>query len=93
MKYALFYEFKEPVEENKKRDKEIEKGREERGETFTTRGELVAAYWLLSEDKGLMIVDTDDPTQIAKWGAAYGPILKYKISPIMTQEEYEKVTQ
>ena len=93
MKYAIFSEWKEPIEENLKKMYEIEKGRTERGENFSAQGESVVMYTLLSEPKGIMIVDTDDPAKIAKWCLAYGPILKYKISPIMTREEWEKATQ
>ena len=93
MKYMIFTEFKEPLEESMKKMVEIEKGRRERGEIFSAQGESLAQYWLLSEPKGVMIVDTDDPSKIAKWCAAYGPILKYKISPTLTREEWEKATQ
>ena len=87
MKYVIFCEFKEPVEENQKKDKEIEKKRIEKGEALD-----IQDYYLLSEPKWFMIVDTDE-TSIAKWIKAYGSILKYKISPIMTGKEWEKATQ
>jgi hypothetical protein len=92
MKYLIFYEFKEPVEDNIKKDLEIEKARIEKGEALWHSGSFYAGYYLLSEPKAFMIVDTD-ATSIAKWIAAYGSIMNYKISPIMTREEWEKATQ
>jgi hypothetical protein len=80
------------VDENIKKDREIEKERIEKGEALWDSGAFYADYYLLSEPKAFMIVDTD-ATSIAKWIAAYSPILKYKISPIMTREEYEKATK
>jgi len=92
MKYVIFWKLKEPVEENLKKIDEIEKARIERGEALSQKGESLAEYYLLSEHKAFIIVDTDE-TSIAKWIASYGPVLKYKISPIMTREEWEKATQ
>ena len=93
MKYVIFMEYREPVEENMKKLVEIEKGRIERGEAWSQQKESLAQYWLLSEPKGFQIIDTDDPSKIAKWCAAYGPVVKYKISPILTRDEYQKATQ
>ena len=93
MKYVIFMEPKEPYEENMKKWLEIEKKRQEKGETWSAQKESLAQYYLLSEQKGFMIVDTDDVSKVWKWAAAYGPVMKYKISPIVTREEYEKATQ
>ena len=93
MKYVIFMEIKEPVEENLKRMFEIEGEREKKGETFGAQKELIANYYLLSEYKAFMIVDVEDVSRIAKWVAAYSPVMQYKISPIMTREEYEEATK
>ena len=92
MKYVIFMEPKEPYEENMKKWIEIEKKRQEKGETFSQQEESLAQYRLLSEPKGFMIVDTDDVSKVWKWAAAYGPVVKYKISPIVTRAEYEQLT-
>jgi len=83
---------KEPYEENMKKWIEIEKKRQEKGETFSQQEESLVQYRLLSEPKGFMIVDTDDVSKVWKWAAAYGPVVKYKISPIVTRAEYEQLT-
>jgi hypothetical protein len=83
-------EYREPVKENIEKVKEVEKGRIERGESFSQQEEIVAHYMLMSEPTGIMIVETDDYTRIAKWVKTYLPYMKYKISPVMTREEFEK---
>jgi len=92
MKYVIFFESREPVEENRKKIAEIEKGRMERGETLSQQGESFITYILLSERKAFHIVDTD-VSKIVKWAEAYSNVFKYKIYPIMTREEWEKVAQ
>jgi len=93
MKYVIFMEPKEPREENMKKLLEIEKKRQEKGETWSQQKESLVQYQLLSEPKGFMIVETDDESKVWKWAAAYAPVLKYKISPIATRAEYEQMTQ
>jgi len=93
MKYVFFIEFKEPVDENMKKANEIEKERMDKGEAWSQQSESLAQYRMLSSPKGFMIVDTDDPSKIAKWITSYAPVIKFKISPIMTEEEWEKATQ
>ena len=93
MKYVIFMEPKEPYEESMKKTVEIEKKRIEKGDTFSAQGESIAQYRLLSEPKGFSIVETDDVSKVYKWAAAYGSVIKFKISPILTREEYEKATQ
>lgn len=93
MKYVIFMEPKEPYEENMKKVLEIEKKRQEKGETWSQQKESLVEYRLLSEPKGFTIVDTNDVSKVWKWAAAYAPFIKYKISPIVTRVEYQQMTQ
>jgi hypothetical protein len=93
MKYMMSLKPRKPVEENWNRALEINDEREKKGEGFVANNRLVARYVLLSEFKIIQIVDAEDPSIIAKWTEAYRNVLKYKISPIMTIEEYQKAMQ
>ena len=90
MKYVIFMEYKEPIEKNIQKVIEIEKGRIDRGEAWIQGTENLAHYMMIGEHKSFMIVETDDPSKLAKWATTYYPYLKYKISPVMTRKEYEK---
>ena len=90
MKYVIFMEYREPIEENIKKVIDVEKGRMDRGEAWSQGKENLAHYMMIGEHKSFMIVETDDPSKLAKWATTYYPYLKYKISPVMTRKEYEK---
>ena len=47
---------------------------------------------MLSKRKGFHIVDAD-VSRIVKWVESYSNVFEYKISPIMTREEWEKAAQ
>lgn len=82
----IFNELKEPFDENWSKILKIEKERGKRKKKWDT----VAQYMQLSEPKGFLIVETDDPALIAKYQMDYGSVLKMKISPIITRSEWEK---
>lgn len=92
MKYMITWELKEPVMESYKKGMEIEKGRMNKGEVFTQDEIVLGTHIITSEGKGVQIVDTDY-SRLAKWGFAYMPVYKFKISPLMSREEFEKVIQ
>ena len=92
MKYMITWELREPYEENMKKWLEIENDRKIKGETWTEDDYVLSTHFILSEAKGLQIVDTDD-SKLAKWIAAYSPVYRIKISPILSREEFVKATQ
>ncbi len=75
MKYMITWEVREPVDENRKRVLEIENERKIKGETWTEDDFVLSTHFILSEGKGLQIVDTDD-SKLAKWIAAYSPVYR-----------------
>ncbi len=92
MKYMITWEVREPVKENSKRISEIEAERTKKGEIWTEEDYVLKTHFILSEAKGLQIVDTDD-SKLAKWIAAYNPVYRIKISPILSREEFAEATQ
>jgi len=92
MKYMITWEVREPVEENRKRVLEIENERKIKGETWTEDDYVLRTHFILSEGKGLQIVDTDD-SKLAKWIVAYSPVHRIKILPLLSREEFEKARQ
>jgi len=87
LKYVIWAEYKEPVEENRKKAMEIEKERQTRGETWT-QTELIDHYIFLEGNKGITIVDTEDISKIVKYSKAYGPVLKnIRVIPVLTRQE------
>jgi hypothetical protein len=89
MKYVLFWEVKEPFEENLKKSLEIMKKRGKRKKKHDTIG----MYMLLSEPKGFTLIETDDISVIPKFMDDYNPVLKLKISPIMSFSEWTEATK
>ena len=81
-------EYREPVQKNREKVAEIEKKRRKKGDALNAS----AHYYMVSEPKSFMIVDIDDMAKLAKWADDYFPYMKYKITPILTREEYDKVT-
>jgi hypothetical protein len=92
MRYMITFEFREPVEENRKKMREIENGRRERGETWTEDEQVIPGHVILSKPAGLWIVDTDE-SKLAKWIAAYASVYKIKIAPIMEGSKWRELTQ
>ena len=92
MKYMITWEVREPVDENRKRVLEIENERKIKGETWTEDDYVLRTHFILSEGKGLQIVDTED-SKLAKWIIAYSPVYRIKISPILSREEFAKARQ
>ena len=92
MKYMITWEVREPVDENRKRTLEIENERKIKGETWTEDDYVLSTHFILSEAKGLQIVDTDD-SKLAKWIVAYSPVYRIKILPILSREEFAKARQ
>lgn len=89
MKYMILGELKEPVEENWNKVLEIEKERGKRKKKWDSIG----LYYLLSEPKMLILVETDDESLIAKYINDYQSVAKMKISPIMDRKEYEEAVK
>ena len=87
MRYLITWEVREPVEENNKKALEIENERRKKGEIWADEF-VLSTHFILSEPRGLQVVDTDE-SKLAKWIAAYYPVYKIKISPIMSREEFE----
>ena len=89
MKYMITSEIREPVEENMKKALEIENERRKKGEALTKDDYVLSTHIILTGPTGLAIVDTDD-SKLAKWVAAYSPVYKIKISPIIARSEWEE---
>ncbi len=89
MKYMITWEIREPAEENMKKAREIESERRKKGETWTEDDYVLSTHVILTGPTGLQIVDTDD-SKLAKWVAAYSPVYKIKISPIIERSEWQE---
>ena len=91
MKYVIYGEWKGPYEETLKKAIDIEKGRQERGETFDQKGEMIEQYWFLEGRKTFQIIETDNVSRINKWVWAYGSLIKnLKIAPVLTRKEWQE---
>jgi hypothetical protein len=89
MKYLIYYEVKEPQDENWEKAMDIEKEREKKGETWQQKGEFIEMYSFLEGNKGIQIVETEDVSRIVKWAQVYGPTAKkLKIIPVLTRKEW-----
>lgn len=91
MRYLITWEIREPIEENSKKASEISQERIRKGESWGADN-LIGTHVILSESKGLQIVDTTE-AKLAKWIAAYSNLYKIKISPIMHQDEWREATK
>lgn len=91
MRYMIIWELREPAAENRKKATEISNERIRKGEDFG-EDSLIGMHVILSEAKGLNIVDTTE-AKLAKWMAAYRDVYKMKISPIMHVDEWRKARE
>jgi len=91
MRYLITWEPREPVEENWKKAREISQERIKKGESWGDDN-LIGTHIILSEAKGLQIVDTD-VKKLAKWVKAYANVYNIKISPIMHVDEWREATK
>jgi hypothetical protein len=78
----LTWKIKEPFEENFKKTMKIEKGRIERGENWG-KDILFPIHSIGTNNKALMIVETDDEIKLAKWTADYSSVMEWKIYPLI----------
>ena len=92
MKYMITWEVREHVDENGKRVLERENERRIKGETWTKDDYVLSTHFILSEGKGLQIVDTTE-AKLAKWIKVYHKVYKIKVSIIMHSDEWEKATK
>jgi hypothetical protein len=91
MRYLITWKWREPIEENRKKAREISQERIKKGESWE-EDNLIGTHVIMSEGKGLQIVDTTE-AKLAKWINAYFNLYHIKISPIMHVDEWRKVTQ
>mgnify|MGYP006283094545 FL=1 len=90
MKYLITWRIKEPFEENYKRTMEIEDERVKRGEAWGDKM-VFPIHTFMSENKAFMIVETDDPMDLAKWTTSYLTVLDYVVEPITDFREIQKL--
>ena len=91
LKYVIWAEYKDPLEESLKKAMEIENQRKIRGESWSQTGEMIEQYMFLEGNNGFSIVDTEDVSSIFKWTKAYGTVLKkVKVLPVLTRKEWEE---
>jgi hypothetical protein len=89
MKYLIEFKIKEPVEENWNRIMEINNKRESEGKGFVANNRLIGRWFSVAEGlKVIQIVEIEEPSILAEWVEAYRVAVKFKVSPIMTAEEY-----
>ena len=86
MKYLIYSEMKELSKKTWEKVLEVEKGRQERGETFNQTGEMIGQYMTL-DGKGFTIIETDVVSSIIKWTTAYGSFGKIKVVPVLNRKE------
>jgi len=78
MRYLITWEIREPAEENRNKAREISNDRIKKGVSWGDDN-LIGTHVILSEAKGLQIVDTTE-AKLAKWVKAYANVYKIKIS-------------
>ncbi len=90
MRYLIEQKVREPVRENEKVMWEINDAREEAGKGFIARGILKHRWHSVSDgETTYQVIETDDPSILSEWAEAYRNVKKFKISIIMTSEEYK----
>ena len=92
MKYLIMMELREPIEENMRKVFEIENERNSKGIDLSDVT-IFPEHQFLSENKRFMIVETDDPTRIAKWEVDYLTVLKYKVIPIIESKKINELAR
>jgi len=89
MKYLIEFEIREPLEENWERVLEINNDRESSGKGFVANNRLIERWFSVSEGlKVIQVVEIEEPSILADWVEVYRNVIKFKISPVMTPEEY-----
>ena len=92
LKYLIMMELREPIEENMRKVFEIDNERRSKGIAFGDET-VFPEHQFLSENKRFMIVETDDPTRIAKWEVDYVTVLKYKVIPIIESKKINELAK
>ena len=89
MKYLIEFEIREPLEENWERVLEINTERERSGKGFVANNRLFGRWFSVAEGlKVIQVVEIDEPSILADWVESYRNVIKFRISPVMTAEEY-----
>jgi hypothetical protein len=87
MRYIITWKMKEPFEENYKKTMKIQKERIKKGESLGDKI-IFPIHAFISENKAFMIVETDDPIDLAKWTISYQSYMDYHIQSI---HEFSKI--
>ena len=90
MKYLIISEAKEPVEENLVKSREIEKKRQEKGDSLTDKMVTPMFFPVASPPKSYWVVDCEIE-DVMKWANDYRGVLNAKIIPVATRQEWAKL--
>ena len=87
MKYMVFGEYKEPIEDNMKKMYEVEKRRIEKGTAFSDY--VFPMHTCVTQLKSFFVVDVDE-SEIMRWVSDYGPLVNAEIYPIVERSTWQK---
>ena len=91
MKYLILMKIKDPYKENQEKAIEIEKERREKGEAFDPSEKLVFPTHMFLTKPGMFCVVDADESDISKWVAAYTPVAKFEITPLIERSKWEEL--
>lgn len=91
MKYLMVMKIKDPYEENFEKANAIENERRIKGEAFDPSEKLVfPTHFFVTKPGMFCVVDADD-SDISKWVAAYAPVAKFEITPLIERSKWEEL--
>ena len=91
MKYMIIHEMNEPWEENYEKVLTVEKDRSKKGVGFSTKNMITPMFISIAmPNKTFWVVDCE-PEDIIRWSKDYQLLMKSKIIPVMTREEWAQL--